>query len=157
MKTILVTGVFFTAHDKERHENALMISGPYKKHKEPVEGISFIARLQSDDIDFFHGGSCEDKHGKSILSNIEILPHKISFDKRYLGEMFSANDKLIHYELYRKGVEWLGSFKGQETGTGLVRCVVSDPIEGDFFNLEKALDLYPDATFLWPENMKINS
>lgn len=77
-----------------------------------------------------HVGRITDNFGKSTLSDIIIEETAISFTKRY------NNRPSIRFMFSKKDSIWVGQFKGEDTGVGTAKCIITE-VPDDFFDLPR--------------------
>ncbi|MBI3589088.1 MAG: hypothetical protein HY093_01585 [Candidatus Liptonbacteria bacterium] len=100
-----------------------------------VRGDMFYGVIHPDeeDPDELTGWMEDEVLGQSNLSEVMIAADKVEFERH-----FGKRRDVISYEFHLVGGVWLGKYTGDEIGTGVCQCVLTE-VDIEFFKAESAM------------------
>lgn len=87
-------------------------------------------------------GSMMDVYGDSILSDVVYTPNELQFTKTYSER---NNGPAMRYSFRELGGRWVGTYDGEQVGSGISWCLLK-PVEESFFDCKQLTKLLGKST-----------
>lgn len=127
MKIYLIQGFFFQNY--QWLSLGMGVEGTTVFVKEGLCHFMFAGIIYSDKTEVLGAlaGQMNDQFGHSVLSQVMILPHKVTFVKKYVDRNYE-----IKYTFRQQDSLWVGSYSGERAGEGGAKCVITEVTENLF-------------------------